>query len=256
MVGVENDSGLEMDNGQEQEAIISELRQQIADLEAQNKELVLQNEALRDETRRDALTGLLKLKPFLEAIAKAAVPNERRIEQRNGDAVAFVDFNNMKELNELIGHRNVDKVLAAVAKRLKILARQTDHVARLGGDEFGVFLTNTDPQTAGVSYTRRIINSFREDPIVLNLEGVDREIPVNFSIGVEPLGAISSEAPEEEYWNIAEKAIDSADNRMHKGKSSMGSYHNETIVVLPGDKEDVILTEDDLIKDNMQAETA
>jgi len=83
--------------------------------------------------QHDALTGLPNrrgLSQFLQAAMARA--------QRKGHllAVAMLDLDDFKPVNDQYGHAAGDALLQEVAKRLREALRQSDHVARLGGDEF------------------------------------------------------------------------------------------------------------------------
>lgn len=63
-------------------------------------------------------------------------------------SLVFVDLNDLKKINDKMGHGAGDAALAHVANVLSANVRQSDAVGRLGGDEFGVLLTQADQQTA------------------------------------------------------------------------------------------------------------
>ena len=98
----------------------------------------------------DALTGLnnrLSLEELLEqALSQAS---------REGSlvALAFIDMDRFKQINDTLGHDMGDRLLIEVARRLKATVRESDIVARIGGDEFVVVLTALhDPiMAAGVA---------------------------------------------------------------------------------------------------------
>jgi diguanylate cyclase (GGDEF)-like protein len=62
--------------------------------------------------------------------------------------VAYVDCDDFKRVNDLLGHAEGDQLLAMVAATLRGETRAADVVARLGGDEFGLLLVDTDGPTA------------------------------------------------------------------------------------------------------------
>jgi len=91
--------------------------------------------------KTDPLTGLANLRYFLEQLE-----HDLALAERTGDplALAYVDLDDFKRVNDTHGHGAGDKLLQAVADRLMGATRRTDTVARLGGDEFGVILPATD----------------------------------------------------------------------------------------------------------------
>ncbi len=91
----------------------------------------------KEMSSHDALTGLLNRRAFYQA-GDAEVSRSRRY--RHGLAVAFMDLDNFKRLNDQQGHKAGDLALKAVAVALHSVMRTTDLVARVGGDEFAVLL--------------------------------------------------------------------------------------------------------------------
>lgn len=77
-------------------------------------------------------------------------------------SLVFVDLNDLKKINDEMGHGAGDAALAHVAELLSVNVRQTDAVGRLGGDEFGVLLTQADQQKAelkAAQLTRAVASS-------------------------------------------------------------------------------------------------
>jgi len=85
----------------------------------------------------DSLTGLPNRTLFIDQLS-------RRLERARMDsesiAVLFLDLDRFKYVNDSLGHDVGDRLLAAVAQRIRRVVRQADCVARLGGDEFTVAL--------------------------------------------------------------------------------------------------------------------
>lgn len=115
-----------------------------------NRQRVLVDRAYR-VAGQDALTGLLNRNRFLEFLNAEA--NRAR---RTGTplAVAFIDLDNFKQLNDSQGHHIGDQFIQTVAETLKRTVRDYDAVARLGGDEFALFYPGTDEQKARTAIAR------------------------------------------------------------------------------------------------------
>jgi diguanylate cyclase (GGDEF)-like protein/PAS domain S-box-containing protein len=106
---------------------------------------------IENQANYDSLTGLANrslLQDRLQQALLTATSSGRRI------AVAFVDLDRFKFINDSLGHHVGDELLKAVAARLKSCVRECDTVARLGGDEF-VLLINGH---AGPEYVRQLMD--------------------------------------------------------------------------------------------------
>jgi diguanylate cyclase (GGDEF)-like protein/PAS domain S-box-containing protein len=94
-------------------------------------------EKLRHDATHDALTDLpnraLYLDRLQQALAHAARSGERL-------AIAVIDVDGFKSINDEWGHEAGDAALQAIARRLHMCVRKADTAARLGGDEFALLL--------------------------------------------------------------------------------------------------------------------
>ena len=119
---------------------------QIQDI-TERKEL---EQLLRHQAGHDPLTGLANRRRFEEEL-------ERQIERcaRHGDraALAVIDLDRFKQVNDVHGHATGDKLLAAVGAALRARRRATDVAARIGGDEFAVILVGVDERGATTAAT-------------------------------------------------------------------------------------------------------
>lgn len=89
-------------------------------------------------SRRDSLTEVANRRAFDERLDRAVDRLERDPDSRF--AIAIVDLNGFKQINDVHGHAMGDAVLREVAHRMASRLRASDLVSRWGGDEFGVFL--------------------------------------------------------------------------------------------------------------------
>jgi len=154
-----------------------QLKDLLAELEAKNAELANSNDQLKHAALHDALTGLPNRILFhdrLEQAIKLATRNKTQF------AVAMMDLNEFKEINDQRGHLTGDYVLKTVADRIQKTLRDSDTVARLGGDEFA-FVLPTVARESPDTVLKKIMSAFRE-PITMGSNG--EKINVGASIGI------------------------------------------------------------------------
>lgn len=135
---------------------------------------VLETE-LAHRALHDPLTDLANRALFKESVERAL-----RRTGRNGRSVAvvFLDVDDFKHVNDSLGHEAGDRLLAAVAERIRLCVRPYDVAARLGGDEFAVLLENADLRVAA-SVAERILREL-DEPIQVS----GREIAAQGSLGI------------------------------------------------------------------------
>jgi diguanylate cyclase (GGDEF)-like protein len=80
------------------------------------------------------------------ALLATRLAHELALAKRRGGglAVLYIDLDNFKHVNDSLGHSAGDRLLGAMAERLRDCMRRSDTVSRFGGDEFVVLLTMTD----------------------------------------------------------------------------------------------------------------
>jgi diguanylate cyclase (GGDEF)-like protein len=114
------------------------LARALADAESQRAAL---EEELRRQALEDPLTGLANRTLFKDRVEHAL---NRRSDDGPAIAVAFLDIDDFKTVNDSLGHAAGDELLVTVAQRIKESVRTSDTVARLGGDEFAVLLDDVE----------------------------------------------------------------------------------------------------------------
>jgi diguanylate cyclase (GGDEF)-like protein len=127
------------------------------------------------EAYRDPLTGMPNRKLFLERLDQALGA------RRSGlMVVLFIDLDRFKSVNDSLGHRAGDELLAAVSERIRAHLRTGDLAARLGGDEFAVLLEDVSIEVA-MQVAERMAVAIAEP---FHIAG--RSVYIGASIGIAP----------------------------------------------------------------------
>ena len=160
---------------------------------ARQTAVALENVALHDQLRRqatvDELTGLANHRRFHEALAQEVVRMRR---SGRPTALALIDVDDFKSMNDTHGHRHGDAVLELVADVIGDACRATDEPARYGGDELAVIFAETDLDGAAVvaENLRRAIESAE----LVMPDGSVTRVTVSVGIGAMLPGAGDSAA--------------------------------------------------------------
>ena len=129
---------------------------------------------------RDPLTGLPN-----RGLLRDHVHQEVARTKRSGKMLALllIDLDNFKDVNDTLGHPTGDRLLVAVAERLKTCLREADAPARLGGDEFALILSNLrSPEDAAV-VAQKVVACLSEP---FRLDGQELHIGASVGITVSP----------------------------------------------------------------------
>lgn len=147
------------------------------ELLAQQASAMLENARLFHLARHDALTALPRRRVFEE---RFALELSRSARDYAPIAVAMIDIDDFKDVNDRFGHLVGDRALRAVADVMRGVSRSTDVVARYGGEEFVMLLPGTDERGATVVATK-LRESLAAHPIVL---GAHVQLVLTVSIGI------------------------------------------------------------------------
>lgn len=137
----------------------------------------------------DTLTGLPNRMNFNTALSRA-ITNAKSLGKPF--ALALIDLDNFKEVNDTQGHDVGDELLTAVAKRLRAALHPNDLIARLGGDEFGV-LIHGEPSTAGnLALTQQLDALMQAIAPPLNVSGQLRRCSLSMGVTLYPTDTTES----------------------------------------------------------------
>jgi diguanylate cyclase (GGDEF)-like protein len=165
------------------------LLQGIANVIALAIERTRSEERIRHQGLHDVLTGLPNRTLFEDRLTQALAAARRH---RRTVAILFVDIDNFKRVNDMLGHAGGDELLREVARRLDTCIRSSDTLARFGGDEFAILLHEADGVMAARSVAQRVLEEL-EAPIAAG----ERELSMSASVGIALGGGYGSGVPDE-----------------------------------------------------------
>ena len=147
-----------------------------------------QNNTLDKTASRDPLTGLLNRNVFFDYVTQTIAFAARN---KNIMAILFICIDRLKLINDTLGENYGDKLLKALAKRLKACVRKSDIVARPGRDEFMILLPKIRYAEDAALIARKIFTSL-ESPFALKNHKLI--VSINVGISVYPNDGDSAKA--------------------------------------------------------------
>lgn len=124
----------------------------------------------------DELTGLPNRRSLMRDLERSLAAARR---SGRPLAVAMLDCDRFKSINDGLGHKVGDEVLVAMAGRLRRALDEDDLVGRLGGDEFVVVLPETNLDSAVIALGR-VREHVASTPVAVD----DGSVPISISVGV------------------------------------------------------------------------
>jgi diguanylate cyclase len=155
---------------------------------------------------RDPLTGLPSRMLFINRLTGAL----ERLQRRRGRyvAVLFLDLDRFKVINDSLGHTAGDKLILAVADRLRHSLRRHEMVARFGGDEFAIMCEDIVDEQDAVAVAERVLRTF----------GLPFNLAHGETMSAASLGIALTADPDQD----VEDLIRDADAAMYRAKESGG----------------------------------
>ncbi len=180
------------------------------ELSRQNQQLIKYNSLMNENKKKleymayyDTLTGLPNRKMIIKKldmlIHYSGVNN-------TGFSFIYIDIDNFKEINDLMGHHIGDRILQLIAERLKNRLDEKDVVGRLGGDEFALLVRRELSREEILQYANSFKSSIAE---VCRCENKEFYVNASFGISVFPVDG-----------NTTEELLKNADIAMHSIKKS------------------------------------
>jgi diguanylate cyclase (GGDEF)-like protein/PAS domain S-box-containing protein len=174
---------------------------------AAEEALLRQSELNEHQAMHDGLTGLPNRTLFRDRIEQAIA-----LTRRDGGqlAVAMIDLDRFKDVNDTLGHHAGDTLLVEVGRRLRDILRSSDTVARLGGDEFGVLISKPH-STSDVAVVIGKLRAALEQSVMV--EGL--ALPAEGSIGIAMFPA---------HGRDVDTLLRHADAAMYSAKETKAGY--------------------------------
>jgi diguanylate cyclase (GGDEF)-like protein/PAS domain S-box-containing protein len=173
-------------------------------------------EQLTHQAFHDPLTGLPNRALFQDRVEHALARASRRDTTL---ALAMIDLDDFKVINDTRGHGVGDTMLCEVSRRLEMALRSSTTIARLGGDEFAVLIEDLTDTSQARHLTERMMAPFHK-PFVLEDEGV----LTSASIGLVLSGGDEAALSFTELLRCADLALYAAKER---GKGRVELYHDD-----------------------------
>ncbi|MEO8810898.1 MAG: diguanylate cyclase [Rhodanobacter sp.] len=199
---------------QELYATRARLKRALQELAERNQQLALEfaererrEAVMRHQATHDPLTGLPNRTLFGDRLDGAI---QRANRHQNHFAVAYIDIDGFKAVNDSYGHAAGDVLLQEIGIRLSTQLRANDTVARLGGDEFALVLEEVESPEAALKLCEKV-GSVLAEPYELRVNDISVTMRIGASIGIAAYRP--SELP-----RAGEKLMQAADNAMYAAK--------------------------------------
>ncbi len=166
-------------------------------------------EKISNLARFDTLTGLPNRLQLTEALGQALLDSEK---WRRRCGFFMIDLDRFKAVNDTLGHPVGDRLLAQVAKRMKMIMSENELCGRLGGDEFAVVLKDASDSAYVAKMARSIIETLSKP-----YEVDQHTLYIGASVG-------SAVGPAD--GRTVELLMRSADLALYRSKEDGGNIHH------------------------------
>ncbi len=189
--------------------LANELEKEVEKRGAALAALQKSEESFKYLAEHDSLTGLFNRRSFF---AKAQMQLSRDSVMGHHAALALMDVDNFKRINDNYGHMQGDHALRHVADIANSTLRQDDLIGRYGGEEF-IFLFSQSTQEQGRLAAERIRELIERHPVWM--DGAVIPMTVSFGVISIPPGKINTPGA-----NVFDMAIRMADTALYQAKNA------------------------------------
>jgi len=172
-----------------------------AEIERDIAERKVSEEKIWRQANFDSLTGLPNRHMLVDRVKLHTGRTDRA---GRAMALAFIDLDHFKEVNDTLGHGAGDMLLSEAAQRLTACVRSTDTVARFAGDEFIIVLDDLDSPTRAERVAQEILQKMA---LPFQLAGKEAYITASIGIAIYPQDG-----------NTPEALLTNADQAMYSAK--------------------------------------
>jgi diguanylate cyclase (GGDEF)-like protein len=157
-----------------------------------------------EQSRRDLMTGLLNKVTFEKTVERGL---QKNVEHFPKCALAVIDIDNFKQINDTYGHSNGDKIILEVVHSMKEVFGSDVVLGRIGGDEFAVYWPEIDE--------KRVVYCLLDD--MMEAINCSQNQICSFSVSI---GVAFAKEPIE-YGTFFQKADNGLYNAKNNGKNSV-----------------------------------
>ncbi|MBC7194612.1 MAG: diguanylate cyclase, partial [Caldisericia bacterium] len=176
-------------------SLAKSFKKMVQEISKRENELKKEKEKLIESSYKDPLTEVYNRKFLIEYV-------EKLINENRKFSIVFLDLDNFKLIDDILGHKTGDEILKKIASWFQNNLRKDDFVSRYGGDEFCFILHDVDKKKS-----EEIIDRLYK---LFTLENFyPEDIPIGFSFGIASF-------PEDA--DNLDKLLSIADNKMYQMK--------------------------------------
>lgn len=172
---------------------------------------VREEEQLRFKAERDPLTKLYN-KITSEMLITSALLDQKYQDRMN--ALLMIDIDNLKQINDMLGHLAGDKIITRLADCIRMVFRESDIQGRAGGDEFVVFMKDITTKDNALRKACKMCEAYKT---VLKQNNMQIELTCSIGISIVPEDGTTFSA----LYSSADKALYAAKNN---GKNQCSLY--------------------------------